>query len=96
MFHKTTLLLIALVFAPAASAYIGPGAGISVLGSLLGAITTLLVAILAILRWPVRWAFRRMRKRFSKAEDEMAQNDTVADQTAVSSDSVQPPTPLEK
>ncbi len=55
----TVLGLLALIPLPAL-AYIGPGAGISFFGSLIGVVVTVLVAIGAILLWPVR---RMMKKR---------------------------------
>ena len=44
-------------------AYIGPGAGISVLGSLLGILTTIVVAIGAIIFWPLRKYMKRRKAR---------------------------------
>ena len=55
----TCLGLLALIPLPAL-AYIGPGAGISFFGSLIGVVVTVLVAIGAILLWPIR---RMMKKR---------------------------------
>ena len=46
-----------------AVAYIGPGAGISVLGSLLGILTTIVVAIGAIIFWPLRKYMKRRKVR---------------------------------
>ncbi len=56
--------MLALIANPAA-AYVGPGAGISVLGSLLGILATIFVAIGAILFWPIR---KLMRRRKAKKE----------------------------
>lgn len=56
-----------------AVAYIGPGAGISVLGSLLGILTTIVVAIGAIIFWPLRkFMKRRKARRGSVASTEVA------------------------
>jgi len=54
-----------LLLAPvgAAVAYIGPGAGISVLGSLLSILATIVVAIGAIIFWPVRKFMKRRKAR---------------------------------
>jgi hypothetical protein len=57
-----TLILLALMAGPAV-AYVGPGAGISVLGSLLGILATILVAIGAIVFWPVRKYMKRKKAR---------------------------------
>jgi len=61
----TTIALALLLLAPAgaALAYIGPGAGISVVGSLLGILATFFVAIGAILFWPVRKFLKRRKAR---------------------------------
>jgi membrane protein implicated in regulation of membrane protease activity len=58
------IFLLLLISIPAL-AYIGPGAGISVLGSVLGILVTIIVAIGAILLWPIR----RMMKRRKAAAD---------------------------
>lgn len=64
MFRITALILLTFIASPA-SAYVGPGAGISVLGSLLGILATIFVAFGAILFWPVR---KLMRRRQAKKE----------------------------
>lgn len=51
-------------------AYIGPGAGIPVIGSLFGLIATIFVAIGAILFWPIRKVLKRRKKR---AQEQNAQ-----------------------
>jgi membrane protein implicated in regulation of membrane protease activity len=70
MLRITALLLLALIAGPA-TAYVGPGAGISVLGSLLGILATIFVAIGAILFWPVR---KMMKRRKAKKETEVSGN----------------------
>ena len=54
-----------------ALAYIGPGAGISVLGSLLGILGTIIVAIGAILFWPIRKMLKR-RKAAAANDNEVS------------------------
>lgn len=44
-----------------AAAYIGPGAGISFLGSLWAVIVGIVIALIAILAWPMRVLWRRLR-----------------------------------
>lgn len=53
-----------------AHAYIGPGAGIAVVGSVLTVIGTLFAAFLAAITWPIRWVWRliRGRGRYRKAK----------------------------
>ena len=55
-------MFIFLVVSPTAFAYIGPGAGISVLGSLLGILGTIVVAIGAIIFWPLRKFLKRRKQ----------------------------------
>jgi len=54
--------ILLILVATTAQAYIGPGAGIPVLGSLIGIIVTVLVAIGAILFWPIRKMLKRGKK----------------------------------
>ena len=65
---KLLFVLFFLLVSPAAFAYIGPGAGISVLGSLLGILGTIVVAIGAILFWPVRKFLKRKKQRAAAAQ----------------------------
>ena len=48
-----------------ASAYVGPGPGLTVLGALWAVIAALLLAFLAIVRWPLRYLLRKLRGRGS-------------------------------
>jgi hypothetical protein len=59
-------VLLALTVQPAA-AYIGPGAGITMLGALWGVIVAIALAVGAILFWPIRILFRRRRRPASAA-----------------------------
>ena len=45
-----------------ALAYIGPGAGITMLGALWGVIVAIALALGAVLFWPIRMMLRRRRK----------------------------------
>ena len=65
---KLLALLLLLTVSPVALAYIGPGAGISVLGSLLGILGTIVVAIGAIVLWPIRKLIKR-RKQAGQSSD---------------------------
>ena len=59
------LLLASLALASAAAtpalAYIGPGAGITMLGALWGVVVALALALGAVLFWPVRALLRRRK-----------------------------------
>ena len=42
-----------------AAAYIGPGAGVSFIGSLFSTLWVLVLAIFTILFWPIRYCYKR-------------------------------------
>lgn len=67
-----TFILLAILTGPL-QAYVGPGAGISVLGSLLGILATIFVAIGAILFWPIRKMMKRKKAQTAPetAEDKL-------------------------
>jgi hypothetical protein len=64
-------LLVLLSVQPAA-AYIGPGAGITMLGALWGVIVAIALAIGAILFWPIRILFRRRRRPTAPASAQVS------------------------
>ena len=64
---KRGIWLCLLLLAPAAEAYVGPGAGISLLGSLAGLVGVIVLAIASVVLWPIR---RLMRKK--KTTDQQA------------------------
>lgn len=53
-----------------AMAYIGPGAGVTVLGALWGVIVAIVLTIGAVVLWPFRILLRRRRKGAAKAAGE--------------------------
>lgn len=73
--------LVLLAFAPLATAYIGPGSGISVIGSLLALLATIGLAFLAIVMFPFR---KMMKKRGAQddAEEEGEEDVAVAKESA--------------
>jgi hypothetical protein len=75
MLKIIALLLFSLAAGPL-HAYIGPGAGISVLGSLLGILATILVAMGAIIFWPLRKLLKR-RKAAAQADHKAAEPPAV-------------------
>ena len=83
MIKIITFILLALVLLTPVStavAYIGPGAGMSVLGSLLSILATIIVAIGAIIIWPLRKFMKRRKARRNSAAGAETVN-TVADST---------------
>lgn len=66
-------VMLALLSNPAL-AYIGPGAGVSFLGSIWALLVGVVLAIAAVLFWPLRYLFRRMRrKKLSSSVDQPPQ-----------------------
>lgn len=56
-------LLMLLACAQPALAYIGPGAGLSLIGSLFGWIVGIFLTLFAIVLWPLRYLLRRLFRR---------------------------------
>lgn len=56
------LAVLVALWAEPAAAYIGPGAGITMLGALWGVVVAVFLAIGAVLFWPIRLLMRKMRK----------------------------------
>jgi len=71
--------LLLTITAGQALAYIGPGAGISVVGSLLSIVATFFVAIGAVLFWPVRKFMKRRKSRREALEGVQNHADAGAD-----------------
>jgi membrane protein implicated in regulation of membrane protease activity len=76
-----------LITAPAAFAYIGPGAGISLVSSVLGILGAIFLGLFAVLAWPVR----RMLKR-RKAAREAAEGAAMESDGSETTDAVSEPT----
>lgn len=74
--RRATLLAIctgaAALIAPPAIAYVGPGAGLTLLGALWGLIAAVVVSVGFILIWPLR---RLMRRNRQAVTDRQAVND---------------------
>jgi hypothetical protein len=74
------VVLLLLTVCASAEAYIGPGAGLSFLGSLWAVLVGIVVALFAILSWPLRLLWRRLRgKRATKvvAKEDVQESDPV-------------------
>ena len=73
-----------LLLSGTAMAYVGPGAGISVLGALWGLIVGVVMALAVILFWPIRMMIRK-----NKAKKAAAANGGEADAEVQENDSSQ-------
>ena len=71
----------ALLMPTAASAYIGPGAGASLAGSLLGVLAAIGMALAIVLFWPLRLVYRKIRGSKRAAAGTVETNQT-ADETS--------------
>lgn len=63
-----TFVLLALSVTEPALAYVGPGAGLSLLGALWGLLLAVLAALGFLILWPVRRLLKRGRATGQKAE----------------------------
>ena len=77
---RLILAILLTLLVTTAHAYIGPGAGIPVIGSLIGIIVTVLVAIGAILFWPIRKLLKRGKnKAVATQENTESEADEIVD-----------------
>lgn len=60
----------ALVMSAPAFAYVGPGAGITMLAALWGVLVAILAAIAAVLYWPIKSVLRKRRKKKLAAQSD--------------------------
>ena len=75
---EQVVLFLACVLAPlAAEAYVGPGAGLSLLSALWGLLCAVGAAFLFLIMWPIR----RMRRRKREAEKARSHPTSVAHET---------------
>jgi membrane protein implicated in regulation of membrane protease activity len=71
-----TLTLLAVALAPtAALAYVGPGAGLSLLGALWALLAAVGTALLFVIAWPVRSMLRRRRARATGPQEHPKRGD---------------------
>ena len=75
--RKIFLSLVLFLVAPAALAYIGPGAGISLVSSVLGILGAIFLGLFAILAWPIRRMLKRRKAAREGAIGEAADPATV-------------------
>ena len=69
------VMLLTVTMPEIAFAYIGPGAGVSLIGSFLGVMVAVLIAVFALIAWPIR---RMLKAR--KAQKNAAETSNNADQ----------------
>jgi hypothetical protein len=79
-------LAAAMLLSTPATAYIGPGAGISVLGSLLGILATIVVAIGAIVMWPLRKMLKKRRQARAESNVSAASANTPPEADTLDTD----------
>ena len=90
----TLIASFAAIWSAPALAYIGPGAGITVLGALWGVIVAIVLTVGAVVLWPFRVLLRRRRKRSAKSSDAMvAETPMPRENTAEQSDANSPRKP---
>ncbi len=66
-FAVSVLACVLALWAGPAAAYIGPGAGITMLGALWGVVVAVALALGAVLFWPIRLLLRKRRKNATPA-----------------------------
>ena len=75
--NKQVFTIVGIALLPEiALAYVGPGAGISVLGALWGLIAGIVMALGIVLFWPIRMMIRK-RKLNAEAKNSMANNESA-------------------
>ena len=57
-----------------AEAYVGPGAGITLIGALIGLVSAVFLALFAVLRWPIRRFLSRRKAAKESADAKSAEN----------------------
>ena len=85
---RLILAIVLLLVAASAQAYIGPGAGIPVIGSLIGIVVTVVVAIGAILLWPIRKLLKRGKAKNTNAENSTENASSTSDDSSTNDEIV--------
>jgi len=68
------IMTVSTVFlATAATAYVGPGAAVTLVGALWAVVAAVVLAVVGILIWPIRLMLRRMRGKARAEESPQAQ-----------------------
>lgn len=70
-------MLACLCVAMPAQAYVGPGAGVTLIGALIGLVSAIFLALWAVLRWPLRrYLARKKAAKAAAAGREAHSSDT--------------------
>jgi hypothetical protein len=69
--YSAALACAALCCAMPAQAYVGPGAGVTLIGALIGLLSAIGLALWAVLRWPVRRYLARRKAATQPAGDDV-------------------------
>ena len=70
------LLVMVLLISSNVYAYIGPGAGIPIIGSLLGMVVTVVLVVSAVLFWPIRKLLKRRKSNSSDKSEHHSEADS--------------------
>lgn len=73
------IFTILFTFSSLAAAYVGPGAGLSLIGSLIAVLVAILIALGVILFWPIRFLIRKIRG--TKVSSDTPQQETSSSTT---------------
>lgn len=80
---KVALIPLALcLFAVPVHAYVGPGAGLSLLGALWALVAAIAAAVVFLVAWPIRRMRRRKREAREARANEQAEADTRVHEAA--------------
>ena len=77
--HLAVAATVLSALAPVATAYVGPGAGLGLLGALWALIAALGTALAFVLLWPIR---RLLQRRRSRAQQQIDAADAGAEKAA--------------
>ena len=95
MLRLETLLIFiasfAVLWSAPALAYIGPGAGVTVLGALWGVIVAIALTIGAVVLWPFRVLLRRRRKNSAKSPNAKVSDTGEAQENKTQKNDTSPP-----
>ena len=67
-------IAVSLLISSPALAYVGPGPGLTMIGSLIGLVGSVVLAVVMVLAWPLRMYFKKKKAR--KAANGTAPSDT--------------------